>query len=80
MWLSIAVCVALCTAQGHLAVNNSFLVTTSHALALRFNDISPLENMHIATAFEIAAKPGHDIFESLAPEDRREVCAVWCGT
>ena len=59
--------------QGHFAVNNSFLVATSHELALKYNDISPLENMHIATAFELANKAGNNVFETLSPDDRKEV-------
>lgn len=58
---------------GHFAVNNSFLVSTSHPLALKYNDISPLENMHIATAFELANKPGNNVFEGLSVDERREV-------
>ena len=36
---------------GHLGVNNQFLTATQHDLALRYNDQSPLENMHCATLF-----------------------------
>ncbi len=64
--------------QGHIAVNNSFLVSTSHPLALKYNDMSPLENMHIATAFELANRPGCNVFESLTVEDRREVRWACC--
>ena len=38
---------------GHLGINNAYLACRSHALALTYNDISPLENMHAATAFKI---------------------------
>lgn len=30
-------------------VNNQFLVETTHEVAVKYNDRSPLENMHCAT-------------------------------
>eukprot|EP00913_Durusdinium_trenchii_P002266 g2092.t1 len=33
---------------GHLGVNNQFLVETNHDVAVKYNDRSPLENMHCA--------------------------------
>jgi len=41
---------------GHPGYNNPFLVETSHKLALRYNDKSPLENMHCAVLFDFAVK------------------------
>ena len=38
---------------GHPGVNNAYLACTSHPLALTYNDLSTLENMHAATAFKI---------------------------
>ena len=38
---------------GHPGVNNAFLVKTDDPLAITYNDKSPLENMHCATAFGI---------------------------
>ena len=46
---------------GHTGVNNNFLVQTGSQLALRFNDQSPLENMHVAIAFE-AMKDRYVVF------------------
>mmetsp|Transcript_101883 Transcript_101883/g.287470 ORF Transcript_101883/g.287470 Transcript_101883/m.287470 type:complete len:528 (-) Transcript_101883:95-1678(-) len=37
---------------GHPGKNNMFLINTMDALALRYNDKSVLENMHVALAFE----------------------------
>jgi hypothetical protein len=44
---------AMCHDIGHTGVTNEFLIDTSHELALRYNDASPLENMHAAKLFEI---------------------------
>eukprot|EP00397_Hematodinium_sp_SG-2012_P002006 GEMP01002012.1.p1 GENE.GEMP01002012.1~~GEMP01002012.1.p1 ORF type:complete len:1164 (+),score=223.37 GEMP01002012.1:126-3617(+) len=41
---------------GHPGYNNPFLVETSHELALRYNDKSPLENMHCARLFAMAVQ------------------------
>ena len=37
----------------HPGLNNNFLVTTKHELAILHNDRSPLENMHCATLYDI---------------------------
>ena len=35
----------------HRGVNNDFLIKTSDPLALLYNDVSPMENHHVAAAF-----------------------------
>ena len=37
----------------HPSVNNDFIVNTRGALAIRYNDISVLENHHVATGLKI---------------------------
>mmetsp|Transcript_46316 Transcript_46316/g.110241 ORF Transcript_46316/g.110241 Transcript_46316/m.110241 type:complete len:1169 (+) Transcript_46316:127-3633(+) len=58
---------------GHPGVNNPFLVETHHDLAIRYNDHSPLENMHCATLFEIAADDDKHIFAGLERYDYRHL-------
>jgi hypothetical protein len=54
----------------HPGLNNAFLQTSSHSLALRYNDRSILENFHVSTAFSIMAEdPALDL---LAPLRRPE--------
>ena len=55
---------------GHPGVNNGFLVDSTDPLAMRYNDRSPLENMHCAVLFEIAAESG--IFSKLTKEQYRD--------
>merc|ERR1719272_736319 len=59
---------------GHLGVNNQFLVETAHELAVRYNDRSPLENMHCATFFGIVTSTkGANIFEAIPRKDYFEL-------
>merc|ERR1719223_923435 len=64
-------CAALCHDLGHEGRTNPFLVEIGHDLALRYNDKSPLENMHCAKLFEISSKDATDIFKSLETSSRR---------
>mmetsp|Transcript_28454 Transcript_28454/g.66272 ORF Transcript_28454/g.66272 Transcript_28454/m.66272 type:complete len:566 (-) Transcript_28454:39-1736(-) len=54
---------------GHLGVSNAFLVMSQHSLALRYNDHSPLENMHAATTFETYFKRGRGFLNSMKRGD-----------
>jgi len=58
---------------GHPGLNNTFLIETSHELALRYNDKSPLENMHCARLFETVAVPKCNIFAALSKPQFQEV-------
>jgi len=39
--------------MGHPGQTNNFLISTKNDLALRYNDKSPLEQMHVSSAFEL---------------------------
>jgi hypothetical protein len=64
---------ATCHDVGHPGFNNPFLMETSHELALRYNDKSPLENMHCARLFEFVANPKCNIFGSMTKQQFQEV-------
>ena len=51
----------MCHDVGHDGKNNDFHIKTSSNLAIRYNDVSVLENMHAATAFEAMNKPDCNI-------------------
>ncbi|CAD7959334.1 unnamed protein product [Amoebophrya sp. A25] len=55
---------AVCHDVGHPGYNNPFLVESSDALALKYNDKSPLENMHCAIMFDAGfSNPETAIFD-----------------
>eukprot|EP00596_Hydrurales_sp_CCMP1899_P008654 CAMPEP_0119036794 /NCGR_PEP_ID=MMETSP1177-20130426/4749_1 /TAXON_ID=2985 /ORGANISM="Ochromonas sp, Strain CCMP1899" /LENGTH=368 /DNA_ID=CAMNT_0006997163 /DNA_START=89 /DNA_END=1192 /DNA_ORIENTATION=+ len=57
----------------HIGVTNQFLVTTSAQLAIQYNDRSPLENMHLATAFGMMNKQSLNFMERLAPCTQKDI-------
>ncbi|OMJ69908.1 hypothetical protein SteCoe_32255 [Stentor coeruleus] len=60
---------ALCHDIGHPGVNNAFLVATGNELALKYNDLSCLENMHSNKAFTIMRSEGCKITQYLCKPD-----------
>ncbi|CAJ1429630.1 unnamed protein product [Effrenium voratum] len=59
--------------MGHEGLNNTFLVETSHELAVTYNDKSPLENMHCSKLFQLLRDPETDVFSSVAKDQYKEV-------
>lgn len=50
---------------GHPGVTNRYLVSSRNELALRYNDMSVLENMHCALVYTLLSDPNYNIFDSL---------------
>lgn len=46
---------AICHDLDHPGVNNAFLINTRDVRALRYNDASVLENVHVATLYQVRA-------------------------
>jgi len=67
---------AVCHDVGHPGFNNPFLIETAHELAIRYNDRSPLENMHSARLFEIISQPRAAVFANLDKQAYKEVRQV----
>ena len=61
---------------GHPGVNNAFLCATSDPLALRYNDHSPLENLHCALPFEMMRETRFDLLGGFDYERRRGIRRV----
>lgn len=64
---------AICHDLGHPGVNNGFLVEVQHELALRYNDRSPLENMHCAKMWQILSVESTNIFSKLPADEYRQI-------
>jgi hypothetical protein len=58
---------------GHPGVNNSFLCEVAHALALQYNDKSPLENMHCSRLYGVIANEDTNVYASLSSVEYREI-------
>eukprot|EP00747_Dinoflagellata_sp_TGD_P196757 gnl/TRDRNA2_/TRDRNA2_67271_c1_seq1.p1 gnl/TRDRNA2_/TRDRNA2_67271_c1~~gnl/TRDRNA2_/TRDRNA2_67271_c1_seq1.p1 ORF type:complete len:492 (+),score=113.52 gnl/TRDRNA2_/TRDRNA2_67271_c1_seq1:119-1477(+) len=69
-WLLIA---AIAHDVGHPGVNNPYLIDTSHEIAIKYNDRSPLENFHCAQLFLIASTPECNIFSQVEKDLYKEM-------
>jgi hypothetical protein len=50
----------------HPGVTNQFLVRVKHPIAIRYSDRAPLENHHIAAAFNLMQKEEYNIFSHMS--------------
>eukprot|EP00931_Biecheleriopsis_adriatica_P087870 TRINITY_DN62280_c0_g1_i1.p1 TRINITY_DN62280_c0_g1~~TRINITY_DN62280_c0_g1_i1.p1 ORF type:complete len:876 (-),score=193.68 TRINITY_DN62280_c0_g1_i1:167-2794(-) len=67
---------ALCHDVGHAGKTNPFLVEIGDELALRYNDKSPLENMHCAKLFSICSQEETDVFKQMDKETKKQARRV----
>uniref|UniRef100_A0A8C0XJ36 Phosphodiesterase n=2 Tax=Castor canadensis TaxID=51338 RepID=A0A8C0XJ36_CASCN len=54
----------------HPGVSNQFLINTNSELALMYNDVSVLENHHLAVGFKLLQGDNCDIFQNLSAKQR----------
>uniref|UniRef100_A0A672ZWH1 Phosphodiesterase n=1 Tax=Sphaeramia orbicularis TaxID=375764 RepID=A0A672ZWH1_9TELE len=62
---------AVCHDLDHTGYNNAYQINARTELALRYNDISPLENHHCAVAFEILEK--YNIFRNVSTDQYKRI-------
>jgi len=56
----------ICHDYKHPGLNNNYLMETNNSIAIRYNDISILENMHISETFKlILSDKNYNIFDNL---------------
>ncbi|XP_068930915.1 high affinity cGMP-specific 3',5'-cyclic phosphodiesterase 9A isoform X1 [Petaurus breviceps papuanus] len=64
---------AVCHDLDHPGYNNTYQINARTELAIRYNDISPLENHHCAVAFQIISQPECNIFSNVTTEDFKKI-------
>ncbi|XP_044940373.1 high affinity cGMP-specific 3',5'-cyclic phosphodiesterase 9A isoform X2 [Mustela putorius furo] len=64
---------AICHDLDHPGYNNTYQINARTELAVRYNDISPLENHHCAVAFQILARPECNIFANVQPDGFKQI-------
>lgn len=61
---------AICHDLDHKGLNNDFLVKTSSPLAIAYNDLSCLENHHLAQTFRLLSRSDCSLLRHL-PQDKQ---------
>ncbi|XP_054829774.1 high affinity cGMP-specific 3',5'-cyclic phosphodiesterase 9A isoform X5 [Eublepharis macularius] len=64
---------SVCHDLDHPGYNNTYQINARTELAVRYNDISPLENHHCAVAFQILAQPECNIFSNIDQEPFKKI-------
>ncbi|KAK1786524.1 hypothetical protein P4O66_017654, partial [Electrophorus voltai] len=64
---------AICHDLDHPGYNNTYQINARTELAVRYNDVSPLENHHCAVAFQILALPECNIFANVDAEAFKQI-------
>lgn len=70
-----------CHDVDHPGVNNIFLIESRDKLAIRYNDVSVLENHHVALSFDILQSENgkYNMFENLDQETFKRVRKLMIG-
>ena len=64
----------ICHDYKHPGVNNNYLIDTNNEIALNYNDISVLENMHISESFKLMySNPNCNVFEGFDKEKYKKI-------
>ncbi|RUS83927.1 hypothetical protein EGW08_008341 [Elysia chlorotica] len=74
--LGILLTAAVCHDLDHPGYNNTYQINARTELAIRYNDISPLENHHCAVAFQILSNPETNIFANVDKDTFKRIRAV----
>lgn len=64
----------ICHDYKHPGLNNAFLIETNNSIAINYNDISILENMHISETFKlILSDEKYNIFYNFEKEEYKKI-------
>ena len=72
-----ALVAAFCHDVGHPGRTGRFLINTSDPIALKYNDQSVLENMHVATTLQILTVPGCNFLASFPKSTLASIRSIW---
>lgn len=64
---------ALCHDLDHPGFNNVFQVNAQTELAIKYNDVSVLENHHASLTFRVLQDPECDVFHNLNDDQKKEI-------
>lgn len=73
--LGILMTACVCHDLDHPGYNNTYQINARTELAIRYNDISPLENHHCAVAFKILSNPECNIFANVDKDTFKRIRA-----
>lgn len=68
-----------CHDIGHPGFSNIYLIEKRDDISIRYNDISVLENFHVATTFEILKVDKYNIFSKLTKDQYKRVRKLMVG-
>ncbi|XP_038668954.1 high affinity cGMP-specific 3',5'-cyclic phosphodiesterase 9A-like [Scyliorhinus canicula] len=71
--IAVLMTAAVCHDLDHPGYNNTYQINAHTELAIRYNNISPLENHHCAVAFQILSDPESNIFGNTDTELFRQI-------
>jgi hypothetical protein len=57
----------------HPGLNNTYHINKKSSIAIKYNDISVLENYHVSAAFKVMLHPSSNIFKELQVEEYRVI-------
>ncbi|KAL3282956.1 hypothetical protein HHI36_006114 [Cryptolaemus montrouzieri] len=63
----------ICHDLDHPGYNNIYQINAKTELAIRYNDISPLENHHCSVAFRILENEECNIFKSFSSDEFKQI-------
>lgn len=70
---------ACCHDHEHPGFNNLFLIETRNDLALRYNDVSVLENHHVASSFALIANDKYNLVKRFTKDDFKKFRKIMIG-
>lgn len=68
-----------CHDIGHPGFSNVYLIEKKDDISIRYNDISVLENFHVATAFDILKIDKYNVFSALTKDQYKRVRKIMIG-